>query len=129
MHLIDAMTSIYGVLTPTKTHRERVWMWLPQRRELSDGRLTIYARASLREGAKREACDYMVQDASEAGSGLARVFLLSPVRDEGEGELYETTIDPALRGGGCTCRAGSTGTRCKHVDALLAILAAGGLPR
>lgn len=107
-----------GELPPSASFPLRSWGWLPgpcREYPFSLGALTITQRRSPRDGAKVEADVYSVSAAPSNGGYELQNYA---TRD-----LYSCV--PSARW--CTCRAGQSGQRCKHLDALDALLAEGAL--
>jgi hypothetical protein len=121
--------TLLGDLPATRTHRRRSWQWVRTAGgERHDGLLTVEQSPSGTPGCRVERDVYEVQEHHAPGY-VGRAFLLCNLDDPDQPDVYETFLGP--RGEHdwcCSCRAGTTGRRCKHVDALRAVIAEGGLP-
>lgn len=123
-------------LAPTPTYKSRIATWLPAEDrsvEDCDGRLTIDLQRSLRAGAKVESDTYAIQEDLAQSTLDFRVFQVLNLTDPDQADVYETVIsdDPHVPSR-CSCMGSKCGHKraisCKHIDALKAVEAAGGLP-
>lgn len=116
-----------GSLPATKTYARRSWTWVRNRDgyALADGHLTITCRRSARPGAKSEDDTYGVQETKGEFRGPgARVFLLENISDL-ESLTHETIVGRGFAS--CTCKGWVCTRTCKHVDAMRAMVDAGGM--
>lgn len=136
MSVLDMLS---GDLKPTATYARRWWHWRPGDDAATgvecDGVLTIGMAKGRRAGSKIEEDHYAVQELDCIGRP-GRSFLLLNLFDSDQPDVYQATLyaDGVTN---CTCTAGQCrvpGTPdasqgCKHRDALLAVIAAGGIDR
>ena len=110
------MINLRGILAASKTYKVRLWAFDAGIGEYAG--LTIIQARSDKPDAVRQVKHY---DVEEDGSQVApcRTFLLR----RADGEIHETTLGPTDR---CTCDAGRAKLRCCHVDAVRAVMNAGG---
>lgn len=104
----------------TPSYKARSCRWTPAGPgDQHDGRLTV----TVTRGRRTEADVYAVEELPLVGAG-GRAFLLLNVTDDGQPDVYETFVVADGHRWKCTCDAGRAGRhRCKHADALAAVLA------
>lgn len=135
-------------LDPTSTYAVRLWLFVPA--DLAsphwDGRhgtLIVIQGRSGTPGTKRDRSQYAVQEFLNPGNG-GRMFLLrkldDPTPDEtipaaveakgpSKGTVHELYLGDGTLPARCNCDAAKAGLpNCKHRDAILAVIAKGGLP-
>jgi hypothetical protein len=115
-----------GQLEPTRTWLRRWWLWIDTPGLPCDGVLVLGQVAA--KGYELDEQSYGVQEIRCSWPG-GRAFAVRKLGAAvgGDDEQYTTTILP--RTSVCTCKAGRTRTeRCRHRDALAALIQAGVLP-
>ena len=116
-----------GSLPASKTYARRSWTWVRNgdRYAMADGHLTITCRRSEKPGTRAEDDTYALQETKGEYRGPgARVFLLENLTDP-ESLTHETIVGHGFAS--CTCRGWVTTRGCKHVDAVRAMVDAGGM--
>lgn len=126
------MNILSGDLERTATYAGRRWSWVenPDKTrpgEHHDGKLTITLQKGARPGCKVEADTYCIEEEPPVGF-VGRAFLLVNLSDESQPDVYRSRIGDRADDWACTCKAGSCGLLCKHVESLRAVVAEGGLP-
>ena len=135
------MQALCGELPATDSIAVREWTWLsmPCRPELTDGTLTIHQRRNL-NGKRCQTDRYAIQEQDLGDTTDRRAFLVENISnpipttlaahvqpDDSQDQPYLVTITANPDHDSCTCKAASTGKRCKHREALRAVIEAGGL--
>lgn len=132
--LLEPPHTILFPMASNATYPLRSGLWHSRRSlppadplDTRDGTLTIEQQKSRRpRSASLESDQYAVEELQPEPGVMGRQFWMVNQSDT-EPEVYKTTIGPRSF---CTCKASVAGrVRCKHVDALTAIIAAGGLPQ